>query len=104
MTHKIVRRQELGHFQDLLLRACPPSVKDPETGKYRLAKSGENGVKSIAALASLLDMAPWGVQLWIKKRRIPPARAAEIVNLNPTEVSLHDFSPYIYGDALFKSP
>lgn len=102
MTHKTVRRQHLGHFQDLLLRACPPAVKDPVTRKYRPAKTGENGVKSIAALASMLDMVPWGVQLWIKKRRIPPGRAAQIVDMNPSEVSLHDFSPYIYGNALSK--
>lgn len=103
MSTKIVRRKELGHFQNLLLRACPPAIKDEKTARYRPVKDGENGVKSIAALASMLGISPWGVQLWIKKSVIPPGRAAQIVDLNPAEVSLHDFSPYIYGQALSKS-
>lgn len=88
----IHKRRDLGHFQDLLLRACPPTVE--KDGNLEVDE--ENGAKSIALLARWLGLTDWGVRLWIKKGKLPPMRAQEMVDLNPREVSLSDFSPYVY--------
>lgn len=93
MPPKIRRNARLGHFHDLLLRACPPVIRSKKTGKL---VPDASGVKSVALLAEMLGMSDWGVRLWIKKGKIPPMRAQEIVDLNPEEVSLADFSPYVY--------
>jgi hypothetical protein len=90
---KILRNRQLGPFHDLLLAACPPMKKDEKGRLY----PHPDGIKSIAVLAKLLGMTPWGVNLWIKKKRIPPMKAKEITELPGSAVKLDDFSPYIFG-------
>ena len=92
MAPKIRRHAHLGHFHDLLIRACPPSTRTEEGPLV----DDPNGFKSIAILAERLGLSDWGVRLWIHKGKIPPVRAQEIVDLNPTEVTVSDFSPYVY--------
>ena len=93
MPPKVRRNADLGHFHDLLLRACPPVSRDKKTKKL---VPDPDGTKSISLLAELLGMSSWGVHLWINKGKIPPLRAQELVDLNPEEVTLADFSPYVY--------
>ena len=64
--------------------------------KGSLVPDPENGTKSIAILAKLLDMSTWGVHLYIKKNRVPPKKAKQIVELSGGSVSLDDFSTYIF--------
>lgn len=90
---KIRRHADLGPFHDLLLRACPP-VKRDDSGNFVV--DPVDGTKSISLLAAQLGMTDWAVRLWIKKGRIPPQKAVKIVDLNPEEVTLADFSPYVY--------
>jgi len=78
----ILRHQDLGPLHDLLLKACPP---DPVTG-----------IKSIAGLAIRLGISTWAVHKWVQKGKIPPKRAAEVVDISDGRVSLHEFSPFVY--------
>jgi hypothetical protein len=91
---KILRNRDLGPFHDLLLEACPPMKRDA-TG-YLV--HSPDGIKSIAVLAKLLHMTPWGVNLWIKKQRIPPLKARAITELPGCNVEIEKFSPYIFGE------
>jgi hypothetical protein len=83
VANKIRKIRDLGALHDLLLEACPPNPK---------------GIKSTKILADHLNMSAWGVHLWIKRNRIPPKRAKQIVDLahNP-KITLERFSPFIYG-------
>lgn len=81
----ILRKEDLGPLQDLLLKACPP---DPETG-----------VKSIALLAKILKVNAFSIYKWIKAGHIPALRAQEIVDIANGEVSISDFSAFIYFKA-----
>jgi hypothetical protein len=91
---KIIRHAHLGPLHDLLIAACPPCVK--ENGRYVKAGPNTDGVKSTHALAALLDMSEWGVHQWIKRGKVPPKRAAQIVALGSNRVTLAEFSPFIY--------
>lgn len=77
----IVTKKQLGPLHDLLLRACPPD---------------ENREKSIYVLADRLGIRPYAIYKWIRNGRIPPNRAKEIVHIAEGEVSLSEFSPYIF--------
>ena len=90
---KTLRNRDLGPFHDLLLEACPPMKK----GISGVLFHSPDGIKSIAILAKLLGMSPWGVNLWIKKQRIPPMKARAITELRGCEVPIERFSPYIFG-------
>jgi len=84
-------------LHDLLIRACPPhSRQQNSAGRWVYLPDEKGSYKSIAILASLLGMSAWGVQKWCKSNHIPPRRAAQIVDLNPGEVSLADFGRFIY--------
>lgn len=68
-------------LQRLLLIAVPPN---------------KHGYKSIATLAKLLGISRWSINKWINSHKIPPGRAAQIVDLSEGRVSLADFSRFIY--------
>lgn len=93
---KIKRIKDCGPLHRLLLRACPPHrrVRDKD-GKWGY-EPDKNGTKSIAILAHTLKMSAWGVQKWCKEDRVPPRRVTQMVDNNPTEVSIADFSPFVY--------
>jgi hypothetical protein len=88
---KIRKIKDCGPLHDLLIRACPPTLDD----KTKLERT-PSGVKSIRMLARWLGMSAWGVQKWANTGRIPPQKARKIVDLNPEEVTLADFSPFVY--------
>lgn len=90
---KVLRKTDLGPLHDLLLRACPP-MKKLKNGE--LTHDPVNGIKSIAILAQLHGMTPWGVHLWIKKGRIPPKKAKAVVDNSRGAVTLNEFSPFIF--------
>lgn len=94
---KVRKIKDCGPLHDLLLRACPPHarVRDAD-GKWGYVPDEKGGTKSIAILAMTLGMSAWGVQKWCKDNKIPPRRANQIVDNNPTEVSLADFGPFVY--------
>lgn len=77
----MVSRKSLGPLHDLLLRACPPNEKNE---------------KSIYVLADRLGIRPWAVYKWISRNHIPARRAKEIVDIADGEVSISEFSPYIF--------
>lgn len=56
----------------------------------------EHGYKSILHLSKLLGVSRWAVQKWIIRGKIPPGRAAQIVDLSEGRVSLADFSRFVY--------
>lgn len=93
MAETTIRRHaELGPLHDLLLKACPPHKRQKD-GKY---VPDPNGTKSISILAQSLSLSPWAVHKWVKKGKVPPGQAARMVDNNPDEVSLADFSPFVY--------
>jgi len=90
--------KDLGPLHDLLLRACPPD---------------DAGMKSVPILAKThLNMTPFGVYKWIRNAKIPPEKAAIVVQINNDYwaaekkagrevsqeelVSLEDFHPFVY--------
>lgn len=79
----ILRHRDNGPLHDLLLKACPPN---------------EKGEKSITILAARVGggLSTWAVYKWIKKGKIPPGRAVEVVDLADGRVTLADFSPFVY--------
>ena len=96
MAQPVTRKlDDLGPMHALLLKACPACLKDENTGKY--IRVDNDGFKSTAILADLIGMSTWGIHLWIKRGRIPAKRAKQIADLNPQEVSIDEFSPYIYS-------
>lgn len=80
----VVRHKDKGALQSLLLRACPPN---------------QDGEKSITILANVLGLSAWAVHKWCNRGKIPPNRARDIVDIaDPkSDVTLHDFSPFIYN-------
>lgn len=89
---KVRKLKDLGPIHRLLLTACPPQLRD-EKGKLYPHK---DGTQSIAILAELLGMSAWGVNLWIKRKRIPGARAKEIIALPGCQTDIEEFIPYIF--------
>lgn len=80
-----------------------PVFHDPEDAPNDLQKLllkavpvNEHGYKSILHLSKLLKLSRWAVQKWINKQKIPPGRAAQVVDLSEGRVSLGDFSRFIY--------
>lgn len=86
------RIKDCGPLHSLLIRACLPHTKID--GVLTPDPAGD---KSIAILAHTLGLSAWGVQKWANRGKIPPGRVIEIVNTNPEEVSIADFSPFVYG-------
>lgn len=72
---------EISDLQKLLLKAVP---------------ADEHGYHTISHLAKLLKLSRWAVQKWIRDDKIPPGRAAAIVDIAEGRVSLGDFSRYVY--------
>lgn len=56
----------------------------------------KHGFKSILHLSQLLGVSRWSVQKWIIKNKIPPNRAAQVVDLAEGRVSLADFTRFVY--------
>ena len=79
----VVRHRHNGPLHDLLLKACP---------------ADERGEKSITILANSFNppLSAWSIHKWIQKGKIPPGRAAEVVDLAEGRVTLADFSPFVY--------
>lgn len=88
----ILKIKDCGPLHALLIKACPPHSR--QNGQL---VPDPNGVKSIAILAHSLGLSAWGVQKWVHKGKIPPERVVQIVDNNPSEVSIADFSPFVYG-------
>lgn len=92
---KVRKIKDCGPLHALLLRACPPH-KRTRRGEDLIYVPDDTGTKSIAILAHTLGMSAWGVQKWCKDGRLPPRRVVQIVDNNPGEVSIADFSPFVY--------
>ena len=81
MAKSIRRLKELGPFQDLLLKCCPPDDK---------------GRQSIPILARALDMTSCGVYKWVSEGHLPPKRVFELIQLSEGRVSWEEFLPYVF--------
>lgn len=66
----------------MLLKAVPPDAA---------------GKKSIIHLAKLLKISRSSIWKWIKRGKIPPDRAVDVVDVSEGEVTLADFSRFIYN-------
>jgi predicted transcriptional regulator len=80
-----------------------PVFHDPEDAENELQKllllavpRNKHGFKSINHLAKLLKVSRWSVQKWIVRRKLPPNRAVQIVDLAEGRVSLADFTRFVY--------
>ncbi len=56
----------------------------------------EHGNKSIHGLAKLLGISAWSIHKWIVRGKIPPNRAAEVVDISEGRVTLADFTRFVY--------
>lgn len=94
MTAKIRRtyKMENDPLHNLLLRACPPHSLRSD-GTY---VPDENGVKSISVLAQTLSLSRMAITKWVQSGRVPPRQVRRMVDNNPREVTLADFSPFVY--------
>lgn len=88
-THT-VRLQDLGPLHDLLLGLAPTAQ---EVG----IATGNPERRSIRTLARKLGLTPWAVYVWIKKGKLPAARASELVALFPDRVTLEQLHPFVYS-------
>ena len=68
-------------LHELLITACPPD---------------EKGRRSIAILAQAVGVNRASVYLWMKQRKLPPERAAAVVDVSDGRVNLRDFDPFVY--------
>lgn len=80
-----------------------PVFSDPDDAPNELQRllllavpANEHGYKSILHLSKMLNLSRWAVQKWIINKKIPPQRAAQVVDLSEGRVSLADFSRFIY--------
>lgn len=78
--------------------------KDPSTGTTDLHRlllqavpEDAQGCKSIVHLAKLLDISRSSIWKWIKRDHIPPKRAAQVVKIAGSRVTLADFERFIYN-------
>lgn len=71
-------------LHQLLVKACPPNTK---------------GNQSIPVLAKAMKLTKWNVYKWIKRGRVPPDRAEQIVKLAKGSVTLEEFFPFIFKSA-----
>lgn len=90
--------KDYGPLHTLLVRACPPHARKREgkRGKWTYYEDPKGSFKSLPLLAKKLGMTAWGVQKWCQDNHLPAKRATQIVDLNPDEVSLAEFSPFVY--------
>lgn len=77
----VKRHRNNGPLHDLLLRACPPNAE---------------GEKSITILSRKLKLSASAIHRWIKRNKIPPLRAKQVVDVSGGRVTLAQFSPFIY--------
>lgn len=72
-----------GALHKLLIKACPP---DPVTG-----------AKSVPLLAKKLDISKQALNGAVGRGKVRPGLAQKIVDLANGEVTLSDFSPFIFN-------
>lgn len=72
-----------GALHKLLIKACPP---DPVTG-----------AKSVPLLAKELEISKQALNGAISRGKVRPGLAQKIVDLANGEVTLSDFSPFIFN-------
>lgn len=77
------KMRDNGALQKLLIKACPP---DPATG-----------AKSVPLLAKELDISKQALNGAISRGKVRPGLAQKIVDLANGEVTLSDFSPFIFN-------
>jgi hypothetical protein len=88
-----------------------PVFTNPEDADNDLARlmlravpENEHGNKTLTHLASLIPVRRWSLQKWIMKQKLPPERAARIVEIGkigvpkgkPGRVTLEEFHPFVY--------
>lgn len=71
---------DLGPLHDLMIRACPPA----------------EGEQSIPLLATAIGLSAQGLYNAIKRNKVSPRLAAQIVQVSGGRASLDDFSPYVF--------
>lgn len=76
----ILKLTDGGPIQNLLFEACPPN---------------KAGVKSIPVLAKAMGLSSQTVYYWIKKNRIPAAKAKALVKVSKGSVSLEMVVPFV---------
>jgi hypothetical protein len=67
----------------LLLRAVPPN---------------DRGKKTLTELSRIIRVSKQGIRKWIRKQKISPERAMQIVAISEGRVQIEDFHPYVYKD------
>ena len=78
----ILRHRDLGPLHDIMLRACPPDV---------------DGIKSINILAECMNRSHNALFQAIRKGRLTPALALEIVKVSQERVSIDELHTYVYN-------
>lgn len=82
MEPVIVRQEDLGPLQDLMLKACRP-VRNK---------------KSINILAIQIGCAHGTLYQAIQRNRITPRVAERIIKNSQGDVTKEDFVPYVFGE------
>lgn len=77
------KRKDNGALHKLLIKACPP---DPVTG-----------AKSVPLLAKSLGLSKQALNGAISRGKVRPGLAQQIVDMTDGEVTLSDFSPFIFN-------
>ena len=78
----ILRHRNLGLLHDIMLRACPPDI---------------DGVKSINTLAEAMNRSHNALFQAIRKGRLTPQLALEIVKVSEARVNLEELHQFVYN-------
>lgn len=87
------------------LFSTPEQAENPLTRlMLRAVPENEHGNKTLTHLAHLIGVRRWSLQKWIIQQKIPPERAAKIVEIgkmgepegSPGRVTLEEFHPFVY--------
>ena len=58
----------------------------------------EHGNKTLTELARIMVVSRQGINKWIRREKISPERAMQVVALSEGRVKIEDFHPYVYKD------
>ena len=92
---------DLGPLHALLLLAAPTAKAAAErtprkdaAGELILPKFPQR--RSISTLARALGVPAWTIYLWVKKGRLTPVRAKQVVEISEGRVTADDIRPFVY--------
>lgn len=78
------------------------NYKDAPAGLHRLllkaVPENEHGNKTLTELSRIIRVSRQGIRKWIRKSKISPERAMQVVAISEGRVKIEDFHDYVYKE------